>query len=78
MSHVGNQEKMNKSIICHDIYVIGPTLKQSPKSKTKETLERTGLREQGKGQFKGLWIHCTILYKEVKSKATSYLQGLTL
>ena len=49
-----------------------------PKSKTKENLERTGLRGRGKGQFKERGIHCTILYKEVKSKATSYLEGLTL
>ena len=45
------------------------------KSKTKENLERTGLRGKGKGRFKGLWIHCTVLYKEVKSKATSYLEA---
>ena len=50
-----------------------------PKSKTKENLERTwteGTRER-MIQIDTV-VHCTIGYKEVKSKATSYLDALTI
>ena len=49
-----------------------------PKSKTKENLERTGLRGMKERTIQ--WSRFTVpyRYKEVKSKATSYLEGLTL
>ena len=44
-----------------------------PKSKTKENLERTGLRGQGKDNSRDSGFTVLYRYKEVKSKATSYL-----
>ena len=49
-----------------------------PKPKTKENLERTGLRNEGKDNLMNFGFTVPYRYKEVKSKATSYLVCLTI
>ena len=49
-----------------------------PKSKTKENLERNWTEGTRERTIQGSRFTVPNRYKEVKSKATSYLEGLTL